>query len=123
VTPSPRPKPLPLPRRGDVWLVDFPNRPDAPHLPRPAIVISNDRRNEFATTVLLIPVSSDEGRSRLLPSHVPLAKGTGGLYKDSRAMCEEISSIDKRRLIEGPLGTIPSVILTSLVQALKRAVE
>jgi mRNA-degrading endonuclease toxin of MazEF toxin-antitoxin module len=104
-------------------MVDFPNRPDDPHLPRAAIVISTDLRNVYADSVLVIPVMSDEALPRLLPSQVAIAKGTGGLYKDSRAMCEQICSIDKRKFVGARLGTIPSVILSSLVQALKKAVE
>jgi mRNA-degrading endonuclease toxin of MazEF toxin-antitoxin module len=113
----------PDPRRGDVWRVDFPNRPDDPHLPRPAIVISNDRHNEFADTVLVIPVFNDDGLPKLLPTHIPIAKGTAGLTKNSRAMCEHIASIGKDRLVGTALGVMPSVVLTALVQGIKKAVE
>jgi len=87
-------KPMVRPYRSDVWKVDFPNRPGEPHLPRPAIVISNDLHNEYSDAVLVIPVS-DEGlfkRNKLLPTHVFLERGVGGLTKDSRAMCEQISA-------------------------------
>jgi mRNA interferase MazF len=118
-------KNLPLPRRGDVWRVNFPNRPNDPHLPRPGVVISNDHLNEYSDAVLVIPIT-DEGllkKSGLLPTHVVLGRGTGGLTKDSRAMCEQIVSVEKSRLIEPPLGTIPSTIMTALVAALRKAVE
>jgi hypothetical protein len=38
-------------------------------------------------------------------------------------MCEQISSIDKRRLVGLRPGTIPPVTLSSLVLAIKKAVE
>jgi mRNA interferase MazF len=120
------PKKIPkLPRRGDVWNVDFPNRPDDPHLPRPAVVISNDFHNEFSDAVLVIPITV-EGllkRNKLLPTHVYMQRGLGGLTKDSRAMCEQIVSVDKSKLIEPLKGTIPSVLMTALVRALLKAVE
>src|SRR5471030_2359715 len=118
-------KPIARPYRGDVWKVDFPNRPGDPHLPRPAVVISNDLHNEYSAAVLVIPVS-DEGlfkRNRLLPSHVFLERGVGGLTKDSRAMCEQIVSVEKSRLIEPALGKLPSILMTALVLALRKAVE
>ncbi len=113
------------PYRGDVWKVDFPNRPGDPHLPRPAVVISNDLQNEFSDAVLVIPLT-DEGlfkRNKLLPTHVFIARGTAGLTKDSRAMCEQIVSVDKTKLVAPLLGKMPSVIMTSLVMALRKAVE
>ncbi len=118
-------KPTVRPYRGDVWKVAFPNRPSDPHLPRPAVVISNDLHNEYSDAVLVIPIS-DEGlfkRNKLLPTQVFLERGVGGLTKDSRALCEQIVSVDKAKLIEPVLGKIPSVIMTALVIALRKAVE
>ncbi|HEY9717623.1 MAG TPA: type II toxin-antitoxin system PemK/MazF family toxin [Trichormus sp.] len=114
-----------LPRRGDVWRVNFPNRPKDPHLPRPAVVISNDNLNEFADAVLVIPITDEAllKRKSALPTHVILHRGVGGLTKDSRAMCEQIVSVEKSRLIEPVLGTIPSTLMTALVVALRKAVE
>jgi mRNA interferase MazF len=118
-------KPLALPCRGDVWRVDFPNRPSDPHLPRPAVVISNDLHNEFSNAVLVIPITDEAlfKRNKLLPTHVVLARGVGGLTKDSRAMCEQIVSVEKVKLIDPPLGSVPSVLMTALVTALRKAVE
>jgi hypothetical protein len=38
-------------------------------------------------------------------------------------MCEQIVSVEKSRLIEPVLGTIPSTLMTALVVALRKAVE
>lgn len=112
----------PRPWRGEVWLVDFSNRPNDPHLPRPAVVISIDDRNDFSDSVLAIPIS-DEARGKLLPTHVFLPKGGGsGLTKDSRALCEQIASLDKNCFVEGPIGNLHSTVLNSLVQALYKSV-
>jgi mRNA interferase MazF len=118
-------KNIPLPRRGDVWRVSFPNRTKDPHLPRPAVIISNDNLNEFADAVLVIPITDESllTKGRLLPTHVVLQRGVAGLTKDSRAMCEQIVSVEKVRLIEPVLGTIPSTLMTALVAALRKAVE
>jgi hypothetical protein len=46
-----------------------------------------------------------------------------GVDKDSRALCEQVASLDKDCFVEGPIGTIPSVTLTSMVRAIAKAVE
>ena len=86
------------------------------------MVISNDLRNDYSESVLAIPISGEE-RGKFLPSHVFLPKGTGGLSKDSRALCEQVVSLDKIYFVEGPLGVIAPVTLTSMVRAINKAVE
>lgn len=110
------------PMRGDIWLVQFSNRPNDPHLPRPALVISTDFRNENASSVLAIPISGEE-RGRFLPTHVFLPKGGGsGLTKDSRALCEQIASLEKDCFLEH-IGKLHSTVLSSVVAGVKKAVE
>jgi mRNA interferase MazF len=92
-------------------------------LPRPAVVISNDLRNDFSNSVLAIPISDAERGANPLPTHVFLLKGTGGLTKDSRALCEQVASLEKDCFVEGPIGKLASTTLNALVQALNRAVS
>ncbi len=122
MTQSKQGQPPARPWRGEVWRVDFSNRPNDPHQPRPAVVISNDLRNDFSSSVLAIPISDEERGAKLLPTHVFLPQGTGGLTKDSRALCEQIASLEKDCFKEGPIGKLASTTLHSLVQALNKAV-
>jgi mRNA-degrading endonuclease toxin of MazEF toxin-antitoxin module len=41
-----------FPRRGEVWLVDFPDDPKS----RPALIVSLDVRNELSNSVLAAPI-------------------------------------------------------------------
>lgn len=86
-----------FPRRGEVWLVDFPDDPKS----RPALIVSTNARNEFANSVLAVPVTTNP---RPAPTHVPLPAGQGGLSHDSMARCENVSYLHKSRLTCGPLG-------------------
>lgn len=98
-----------FPRRSEVWLVDF---PDDPKL-RPALVVSPDVRNEFANSVLAVPVTTN---LRPAPTHVALQAGQGGLSHDSMARCENVSYLHKSRLARGPLGPAVSPALMREVE-------
>lgn len=104
-----------FPRRGEVWLVEF---PDDPKL-RPALVVSPDVRNELANSVLAVPVTTN---LRPAPTHVLLAAGTGGLAHDSMARCENVSYLHKSRLARGPLGdAIAGALMRDVERCLLRS--
>lgn len=104
-----------FPRRGEVWLVDF---PDDPKL-RPALIVSTDVRNELANSILAVPVTTN---MRPSPTHVPLPAGQGGLAHDSMARCENVSYLHKSRLARGPLGgTVSAALMRDIERCLLRA--
>ncbi|MHC9541801.1 MAG: type II toxin-antitoxin system PemK/MazF family toxin [Vulcanimicrobiota bacterium] len=86
------------PRRGQIWTVSLePVKGSEIGKTRPAIVISNDRNNEFAETVTVIPITSQ--LSRIYPFEALLAGGSSGLAKDSLAKCNQVRTISKERLL------------------------
>lgn len=104
-----------FPRRGEIWLVTFPDDPKS----RPTLVVSTNVRNELATSVLAVPVTSNP---RPAPTHVPLPAGQGGLDIDSMARCENVSYLHKSRLAHGPLGApISAGLLREVERGLMRA--
>src|SRR5437764_13199465 len=94
----------PFPRRGEVWLVEFPDDPKS----RPALIVSPDVRNELANSVLAVPLTTN---LRPSPTHVLLPVGQGGLPHDSMARCENVSYIHKSRLGRDALGAGASAAL------------
>jgi len=64
---------------------------------RPALVISNDRNNLFAGTVTVLPITSKT--EKIYPFEVFLAGEETHLPKDSKVKCNQIRTIDKKRLI------------------------
>jgi mRNA interferase MazF len=98
-----------FPRRGEIWLVDFPDDPKS----RPALIVSMDARNELSNSVLAVPITTN---LRPAPTHVALPVKQGGLAHDSMARCENVSYLHKSRVSNGPLGG-------SISPALMREVE
>jgi mRNA-degrading endonuclease toxin of MazEF toxin-antitoxin module len=104
-----------FPRRGEVWLVEFPDDPKS----RPALIVSPDVRNELANSVLAVPVTTN---LRPAPTHVLLPAGQGGLVHDSMARCENVSYLHKSRLSRGPLaGGISPALMHEIERCLLRS--
>jgi mRNA-degrading endonuclease toxin of MazEF toxin-antitoxin module len=77
-----------FPRRGEIWMVETPNRPADPHQPRPGLIVSEDRRNERLDHVIVVPIFSSRG---LGPTRVSIRSGEGGIEHDSVLYREEVS--------------------------------
>ncbi|HZL36425.1 MAG TPA: type II toxin-antitoxin system PemK/MazF family toxin [Tepidisphaeraceae bacterium] len=104
-----------FPRRGEIWLVVFPDDPKS----RPAVIVSLDARNEFSNSVLAVPVTTNPRPS---PTHVALPAKQGGLTHDSMARCENVSYLHKSRLSRGPLGgAISPALMREIERCLLRS--
>ncbi len=102
--------------RGSVWLVSLePIVGREIGKTRPALVISNNINNEYAETITLIPITSSP--SKLYPFEVFLSKGSANLTKDSRVKCNQIRTVDKKRLIK-KLGTVSAEKVMNVEKAL-----
>ena len=82
---------------------------------RPVLIIQNDIGNKHSPTTIIAPITS-RFTKKPLPTHVPLSNC--GLAKDSIALCEQLRTIDKRRLKE-KLGSMDEKDKV----ALNRAIE
>jgi len=108
------------PRRGDIWYAYTPGQPDDPHQPRPALIISEDIRNRRADDVIVVPIFSGGRRS---PTRVSISSGVGGLSHNSVLFCEELTTIDRDFLRDGPFGPpVPPALLERVVAAILIAV-
>lgn len=84
-------------KRGDIYLVNFnPVIGTEIGKTRPAVVVSNDINNVHADTATVVPITSSV--DKVYPFDVFLIKGESGLDKDSKAKCNQIRTVDKRRL-------------------------
>lgn len=87
------------PRRGEIWLVALdPTIGSEIGKTRPAVVLSNDRNNEYAETVTVLPVTSKT--EKIYPFEVAIAAGQSGLRVDSKVKASQIRTIAKARLVK-----------------------
>jgi mRNA interferase MazF len=87
-----------FPRRGEVFWVGLdPTVGSEIAKTRPALIISNDIGNEFASRVIVAPMTS-RGLDRVFPFEVLAPLGEEGLPRDSKILLDQIRTIDKRRL-------------------------
>ena len=103
--------------RGDVVLCDFnPVVGTEQAGVRLAVVLQIDRANAVSPHTIIAPFTTKIRRA-LLPSHVLVPAGIGGLTQDSVVLCEQIRVVDKRRIIK-VLGHLDDSSMQPIAKAL-----
>ncbi len=103
-------------RRGEIWLADLnPAQGSEQAGIRPVIIFQNDLVSQFSTTIIAIPLTTNQRRA-VLPICLPIKKGNGGFIEDSVALYFQMSVLDKTRLIRF-LEQLNSEILAQLEAA------
>src|SRR5437867_11473925 len=109
-------------KRGEVWRADLsPTRGTEQSGIRPVVIVQTDRANPRSPHTIIVPFTT-KIRQRLLPSHVLVPAGEGGLTQDSVALCEQIRVIDHQRLI-GKLGELAPHRMQEVDAALRAVLE
>ena len=104
------------PKRAEIWLVSLePVQGSEIGKTRPALLISNNRNNEFASTITLIPITTPT--SRIYPFEVMVHATNSGLLHDSKIKCNQVRTVDKSRLIK-KIGQIPQKYIKKVEEAL-----
>lgn len=109
-------------RRGDVFLVNLdPSVGAETNKTRPAILVSNDAANATANrngrgVVTVVPITSNT--TRVYPFQVLLGSGEGGIDRESKALAEQLRSVDVAR-IGRRLGSLRQATLHQLDDALR----
>lgn len=76
---------------------------------RICVVVMHDPAGNSPVTIVC-PLTDARGRpGNLLNPFVPA--GTGGTTKDSRIACHQIRALDKRRVVGGKVGDMPTEIM------------
>ena len=104
------------PKRGEIWQVFL--EPVLGHeigKTRPALVISNNKNNEYSSTVTLIPITSSI--DKVYPFEVFLSRSESDRPLDSKLKCSQIRTVDKLRLLK-VVGEISDEIIKKVEEAL-----
>jgi mRNA interferase MazF len=120
-TPTTKPT-LPTPVRGDIFEARLdPTEGSEQAGIRPVIIVSRNSINAHSPVVVVVPTTDADNPKRIYPSHCFLAKGLGGLTKDSVAKTEQIRTIQKERFIayygrldQDAMRSIDTMIKTTL---------
>ena len=84
---------------------------------RPVVILQIDRANAVSPHTIIAPLTTKIRRA-LLPSHVFVLAGVGGLSQDSVLLCEQVRVIDKRRIIK-VLGHLDDFYMEEIAKALR----
>lgn len=83
--------------------------------------MSIDIRNQYKSTVLVVPFSNNTSDAANL-SRVLINQGEGGLNTNSVAMCDVMTNIEKRYLESKSFGEITSESFTRIQRAIQIAI-
>ena len=84
---------------------------------RPVLIVSNDANNRAASTVTILPITSNV--SRIYPFEVVLEPKDSGLPKPSKVQAQQIRTISKQRLGGGSLGSLSKDMMQLVDAAVK----
>ncbi len=110
-----------FPRQGSIYLAKA-LRQAGDTKKRPVLVVSTDVRNRYASTMLVVPFSSDIVASAGNPCRILLPAGEGGLECDSVAVCDLITTVGKGYLECGSYGRIDETFLQKVQQGVQIAI-
>lgn len=104
---------LPIQRGWLYWADLNPQMGSEPGKVRPVLVIQTDLLNNAHPSTIILPVTSKiQKEAKYL--RVRLAKGEGGLDKESDILIDQIRAIDKQRLVRA-LGEVSAKTLDTVV--------
>lgn len=100
-------------KRGDIYFIKSTYREEGAEqrADRPAVIVSNDKNNEFSDTVEVVYMTTQPKND--LPTHVL----TRSALKPSSVLCEQITTVSKSR-VDGWIGTLSEDELQTLDVAL-----
>jgi mRNA-degrading endonuclease toxin of MazEF toxin-antitoxin module len=86
--------------------------------------VSHDGFNQTPTwkSIIVVPVSTSASQGRRGPTIVELPGGSAGLPKASFAVCHQVTTLDRAKLVKR-LGVLPSELLQDVDAALMAAMD
>ena len=106
------------PRRSEIYWVDFsPARGTEQSGHRPALIVQNDRGNQYSPYTVVVAVSSAQ-LPKVYPFTVLLKEGDGNLTRSGHVNCAQLLTLDQARLVER-IGALDETIMRKVDSALR----
>lgn len=104
-------------KRGDIYFANLaPTIGSEIRKKRPVLIISNDANNKAASTITVIPLTSNT--KKVYPFEVLIEIKDSGLRKCSKAQCHQIRTISKLRITTKKIGKANKKIIEKIEYAL-----
>ena len=105
-------------QRGDVYYANLdPSQGAETQKTRPVVIVSNNAANHASALVTVLPMTSNV--TRIYPFEVKLPAKDTGLGKDSKAMAQQVRTLDKGRLGLHAEGQVPGALMVKIDAALR----
>lgn len=110
-------------KRGDIYWANLAPRSGSEQTgQRPVVIVSHDGFNQTQgwRSMIIVPLSTSPAQRRRGPTAVPLPKGAGGLAREGIALCHQVTTLDRTKLVRR-IGTLPAAIMDQIDAGLKAA--
>ncbi|MBI3269492.1 MAG: type II toxin-antitoxin system PemK/MazF family toxin [Planctomycetes bacterium] len=91
---------------------------------RPVVVVSHDGFNTAPNwrSVIVVPLSTSVRQAARGPTAVPLPAGAAGLPVESIALCHQVTTLDRSKLV-ARIGSLSADTMLALEDGLKAAMD
>ncbi|BBD68139.1 transcriptional modulator of MazE/toxin MazF [Nostoc commune NIES-4072] len=105
-------------KRGDIYYANLsPTVGSEMDKRRPVLIVSNDASNRAASTVTILPLTSNV--SRVYPFEVLLNLEDSGLAKASKVQAQQVRTISKQRIVSEVVNSLSEELMQLVDAALK----
>jgi len=105
-------------RRGEIYYADLsPAVGSEINKRRPVLIVSNDANNRAASTITVLPITSNA--DRIYPFEVLLPPKESGLPRLSKAQAQQIRTIAKQRIRGQAIGRLGAPLMRKALDAIR----
>ncbi len=112
-------------KRGEVYVADLTPRSGSEQQGRrPVIVLSHDAFNQAPNwrSIIVVPLSTSATQAKRGLTAVLLPQGAGGMRQESVALCHQVATLDRAKLMQR-LGELTPEQLRQVEAGLKAAID
>lgn len=111
--------------RGDIYVANINPRSGSEQSgTRPVLIISHNSFNKIPNwkSIIVLPISTSNNQAKRSLTIVKLLENEAGLEKESIALCHQITTLDKSKLIK-KLGSVSEDRMKEVEKAIKYSIE